>query len=206
MRYLLTWLGLVFLIACRRTPTSSQPPSATESKPQGTPATPGKLDDPCATGGNWVFDVQPSPGVKFADYGKGASEWTPPPTMQLDVVPPTADGTKVTIAAVLSNTGMAPIDVATLSGGVPGLATNPWNAKLNFPERPAPPPPADAPPPVEIYPYATRVTLPPGAKVRYTVDICLARYNLGSEKNAVVDWSFELWGNRRVGTSPVTLP
>jgi hypothetical protein len=146
--------------------------------------------------------VHPSPGVTFTPGdAEAAKAWAAPPALGFAVAPPVVEGRTVKLAAALSNDSPAALEAYTLSGGMIGYSTNPWNASLRAPRRPTPAVAA-----VEQFPMPEKITLPPGARVTYELRVCLDRYATTPGQTLDVVWSFELWTGRRTGTSQVIVP
>jgi hypothetical protein len=210
----LACLGSCAALACGRPSGSSGPALSSSAPPSSSRASGGAAASDaggCSTEWPTSLAITPSSGVRFDDPAakdfdtiqKRAVGWHPPPSLHLEVEPPVASATTVTVAAVLSNTGTSLIEMYTLAGGIPGFSTNPWNARLNVPERPRPP--LDPRPP-EVYPFAQITVLPPKASVRYVLTICRAAYVTAPGQTVGIDWSFELWTDRRTGQTSVKLP
>jgi len=149
------------------------------------------------------LSIVPSSGVTFADGNRtDVKGWQPDTSLSVSLAPPVLAGRHLVLTWTLRNAGPAPVIAYTLSGGAVGLSTNPVSARLDVPERAT-----SAVRGPEVYPYPKKVTLPPSGEVRYELRICLDDL-VGVAPGCVVgiDWSFELWSDRRTGHTQVTLP
>ena len=166
--------------------------------PPATPAHPASQGGACW--GNQLV-VEPSAGVRFKVIEiEAAKTWAPPPELAIDVAVRSVDATSITMEALVTNAGTAPIAMVTLSGGIIGYSTNPFDVRLDLPMRPHPSVRG-----IEQYPEPEQASLPPGAKVRYVVSICTEQYAKHPRQTAHVAWSFELWSHRRSGVVDVTM-
>ncbi|UJR78579.1 hypothetical protein [Sandaracinus amylolyticus] len=151
----------------------------------------------CAAPGGWVasLEIDHAPGALTTPGPITSDEARPmSPEVAFEVrgTPEVRDGV-VTLRSALVNRSASAQQVDVLTGGVPGLSSNPLAI------RPLPEPawrvgrePSTMQAP-EVYPSPARWVLAPGAEVRLVARYCLARHELASGTRVRFERSFEAW-------------
>ncbi|MBK7155332.1 MAG: hypothetical protein IPH72_26720 [Sandaracinaceae bacterium] len=124
-----------------------------------------------------AYDITSTPGTTFGDVADDAVvPWPIPGVTFTATVERT--GNAVRIVGVLLNTTSSSVTVDYLTGGVIGIATNPFQVDIDVQPLTALGP--------EVYPSPRRATLPAGGNVTYVVTRC-------PPFPAHVRWTFSPW-------------
>ena len=148
--------------------------------PAASPTAPGEgsatVNEPSAACTE-ASDITSTPGTTFGDVADDAVvPWPIPGVTFTATVERT--GNAVRIVGVLLNTTSSSVTVDYLTGGVIGIATNPFPVDIDVQPLTALGP--------EVYPAPRRVALPPGGNVAYSVARC-------PTFPAHVRWTFSPW-------------
>lgn len=159
-------LVTLLLAACGSPSTSATAPGESRAIASEPPAD-------CAE----AYDITSTPGTTFGDVSEDAAvPW--PAAGATFTATVTRRGDVVRIEGVLRNTTLSNVTVDYLTGGVIGIATNPFQVDIDTQPLTALGP--------EVYPTPRRVTLPAGGSVTYAVTRC-------PTFPAHVRWTFSPW-------------
>jgi len=124
-----------------------------------------------------AYDITSTPGTTFGDVSEDMVIPWPVPGVTFTATVERA-GNAVHIEGVLLNATASSVTVDYLTGGVIGIATNPFQVDIDTQPRTALGP--------EVYPTPRRATLPAGGSVTYAVTRC-------PTFPARVRWTFSPW-------------
>lgn len=148
--------------------------------PTASPTAPGESSATASeppTGCTEAYDITSTPGTTFGDVSEDAAvPWPAAGATFTATVERMGDA--VRIEGVLRNTTLSSVTVDYLTGGVIGIATNPFQVDIDTQPRTALGP--------EVYPTPRRITLPAGGNVTYAVTRC-------PTFPAHVRWTFSPW-------------
>jgi hypothetical protein len=150
-------------------------------------------------------DLKPVPfeSLKFHDADNSTTKYQRPAGLEVLLTGVSVEGGAIVARGVLENRTAAPLELVLQLPQVSLLRLRP-NAALQ------PPPPSNAPPIPEVFPWPRVFQIPPRSRVPWSASQSLDGYKWSGSPKVDVDWSVLVWnesnGRGVFGTVSAVLP